>query len=87
MTRLVRTMKISAWARVDDDTKITFHVEPNLDTAEFGLGGTNGLCLEASEVGLRRLIAAGTDALGHFTAAAAAAELKAILPDHGVEPA
>jgi len=83
---VISSINLSAWARVDADTRITYHVAPDIDTAEFDLGGRHGLALQTSEAGLRRFIAVFTAALGEFTTAATA-QPEAIPSEYGAEPA
>lgn len=61
-------VEIGAWAAIGADSEINYLVLPGSDTIEFTIGGRHGLDLDMSEAGLRRCVAAFSEALDELNA-------------------
>lgn len=66
------SVEIGAWAAIGAGSEITYLVLPESDTIEFTIGGRHGLDLDMSEAGLRRCVAAFSEALDELTTAGTA---------------
>lgn len=60
------SVQTETWIRIGADAEICYEVSPAVNDVEFTLGDRDVLTLNMGEAGLRRCVAAFTDALDAF---------------------